>query len=38
MADLVREGYLTERACVAAARSLTPNFQASVSAFLTRTF
>lgn len=33
MADLVREGYLTERTCVAAARSLTPNFQTSVSAF-----
>ncbi|TWW75983.1 Protein saal1, partial [Takifugu flavidus] len=29
VADLVREGYLTERTCVAAARSLTPNFQTS---------
>lgn len=34
MAELVRKGYLTEKTCVAAARSLTPNFQTSVSAFL----
>lgn len=38
MADLVRDGYLTERTFVAAARSLTPNFQTSVSAVLTQTF
>lgn len=36
VADLVREGYLTERTRVAAARSLTPNFQTSVRAFLAR--
>lgn len=32
MADLVRKGYFTEKTCVAAARSLVPNFQTSVSA------
>lgn len=29
VADLVRKGYLTEKTCVAAARSLAPNFQTS---------
>lgn len=37
MADLVRKGYLTEKTCVAAARSLAPNFQTSVSPSLERT-
>uniref|UniRef100_H3CEW5 Serum amyloid A-like 1 n=1 Tax=Tetraodon nigroviridis TaxID=99883 RepID=H3CEW5_TETNG len=34
VADLVREGYLTVKTCVAAAQSLAPNFQTSVSAFV----
>lgn len=36
MTDLVRKGYLTEKTCVVAARSLAANFQTSVSASVER--